>query len=141
MNGKPVHFYNQAAVIPYRVTDNGIEILLITSQSGRRWIVPKGIIEGGMTAEVSALKEAFEEAGIMGEINGPALGSFQYQKWGGTLTVIVFPMKVTEILPDWQESHFRNRDWVRIDEAKNRIGFENLIPLIDELKRRLLDAH
>ena len=138
MNNKPSQYYNQAAAIPYRITDNGVEILLITTQKGKRWIVPKGIIEGGLTAEASALKEAYEEAGIMGEISGPPLGSFQYDKWGGTLNVVVFPMKVTEILPDWQESHFRIREWVRIDEAGKNIGFEDIIPLFDELRKRLL---
>ncbi len=137
MNLRPDFFYQQAGVIPYRLMEGEIEILLITSRRGKRWIVPKGIIEPGQSAVQTALQEANEEAGIIGEITGPALGSFQYGKWGGTLNVVVYAMKVTEELADWPEAEFRDRAWAKFNDAQKTVGFENIKPLMDELKKRL----
>jgi phosphohistidine phosphatase len=47
---KPAYFFRQSGAIPYRRVDPGIEVLLITSSDGSRWIIPKGIIEPNPTA-------------------------------------------------------------------------------------------
>ena len=48
----------QSGVIPYRVREGQVEVLVITSSDGLRWVVPKGLVEPGMTAADSAAKEA-----------------------------------------------------------------------------------
>ena len=58
--------FSQSAVIPYRLSKNGLEILLITSLKRKHWIVPKGYIEFNLTPFESAKKEAYEEAGVLG---------------------------------------------------------------------------
>ena len=63
MKTKPGYFYIQSGVLPYRVEGGVMRVLLITSQGGRRWVIPKGIVEPGLSAVVSAAKEALEEAG------------------------------------------------------------------------------
>jgi 8-oxo-dGTP pyrophosphatase MutT (NUDIX family) len=55
-------------VIPYRIRDGKIEVMLITSSTRKRWIIPKGMIEPDMTPQDSAAKEAWEEAGIIGQV-------------------------------------------------------------------------
>ena len=60
--------FNYSGVIPFRYLDGTLQILLITTKSGKKWITPKGNIEKNMTPQQSALKEAEEEAGIKGEI-------------------------------------------------------------------------
>jgi len=77
--------YPQSGILPYRYTKNKLEILLITSLRKKNWIIPKGLIEQGMTPQESALKEAFEEAGIEGRITGSVIGHYSYEKWGGML--------------------------------------------------------
>ena len=44
----------QVAALPYRVTDAGLEILLITSRRTHRWIVPKGWPAKGSTPSADA---------------------------------------------------------------------------------------
>lgn len=107
----------QAGVIPFRVRDGVVEICLITTVSDRRWSIPKGLIDPGDTPTETAHKEAREEAGLTGEILGPALGRYDYTKWRRKLTVEVYLLRVTGAAPTWLEMKSRERRWVSSDEA------------------------
>ena len=112
----------QSAALPWRrLADGGIAVLLVTSRRTRRWIVPKGHIERGMTAAASAEKEALEEAGVIGEI-GAKVGTFEYDKLLASgavrrLRVSVFPLAVTGELESWEERDLRERAWFAPDDA------------------------
>nr|WP_319386007.1 NUDIX domain-containing protein [uncultured Roseibium sp.] len=131
---RPAYYYSQSAVIPFRRTKAGPEILIIGSSSGRHWVVPKGIVEPGLSPARSAMIEAREEAGVEGSTGDEPLGSYSYEKWGATCDVAVYAMEVSRILPDgaWEENH-RNRRWVSAEEAAkllNEPSFKELLPLI-----------
>ncbi|MBI1375335.1 MAG: NUDIX domain-containing protein [Phycisphaera sp.] len=110
-------FYEQSAVAPFRVTDGRVEVLVITSLSGKKWIVPKGIVEPDLTPQQSAAQEAEEEAGVRGRVLDGELGYYEYDKWGGVCQVTVYAMRVTAELDDWLEADRRKRRWVSVDEA------------------------
>lgn len=137
LRDRPAYYYTQSAVIPYRLRDGKPEILLITTRKRRHNIVPKGIVEPGLTAPDSAAKEALEEAGVEGEVAGTPLGSYRYEKWGGTCTVTVYPMRVTRVLPEdqWEESD-RGREWVSPEAAAGRLKQKKLHALV----RKLVDT-
>ena len=117
MARKPAWLYRQSAVIPYLVHEDVLKVVLITSNSSRRWIIPKGIIEQHMTASESAAKEALEEAGVLGIASEAMTAEYEYEKWGGICHVQVFPMEVAEVLDCWDEMHFRERRIVEAEEA------------------------
>ena len=71
---------NHSCVIPYRISNGSIELLLITSIKKQKWIFPKGFIEFNLSAFESAKKEAYEEAGVIGENETVELGSFELKK-------------------------------------------------------------
>ena len=73
-------YQRQAAVIPYRVRDDRIEIALVTSQRGKRWTVPKGSLDDGEGAMDAAIRETEEEAGLLGELVERPIGSYRYTK-------------------------------------------------------------
>ena len=52
MTERPDWMYRQSAVVPYRAGADGLELLLITSRKGTRWVLPKGVVEPGMTQRV-----------------------------------------------------------------------------------------
>lgn len=133
----PDWMYRQSAVIAYRFGADGLEVLLITSRKRKRWVLPKGVVEPGLTPADSAAKEAFEEAGIEGRVEGRPLGSYQYRKWGGTCTVEVFAMRVTAESDDWPEAETRTRAWTTPAEAAGRVDEEDLKQMITALPERV----
>ncbi len=137
---RPAYYYGQSGVVPYRHTDGALEIMIIGSSKKKRWVVPKGIVTPGLTAQASAAKEAREEAGIEGEVGGPSLGAFRYTKWGAEVTCEVYPMEVTTVLEEaqWEESH-RGREWVSPEVAIEKLGRDGLKQMVRVLTARLAE--
>lgn len=129
----PCWVYRQSAVLPYRQGNGHPEVLLITSRKGTRWVLPKGIVEPGLTPQESAAKEGREEAGVEGETWDSSLGSYSYKKWGGTCKVAVFAMEVTEEWDTWPEAKLRRRAWFALDQAVERVKEGKLKTLIRNL--------
>jgi len=113
-------FY-QAAGIPFRTHSGKTELLIITNNSGDRWIFPKGLIDEGFSKTETVEKEAFEEAGITGKAMEVELGKYTYDKWGDTCEVVVVPMKIEEVLKEWPEDYMRRRRWISVDEMNQAI--------------------
>jgi 8-oxo-dGTP pyrophosphatase MutT (NUDIX family) len=103
----------QAATLPIK---DGL-VCLVTSSGGRRWVIPKGLIDPGMSAAEAALQEAWEEAGLVGLLEPDPIGTYCYEKWDSTCRVTVFLMRVTRVAEDWPEQGMRRRSWVRPDRA------------------------
>ncbi|MCP4406280.1 MAG: NUDIX hydrolase [Gammaproteobacteria bacterium] len=132
MQEKPDYYYNQSAVIPYRGDSSPYEILMITSRKKKRWVIPKGIIEPNLSAPDSAAKEAVEEAGLEGFVSDQSIGSYQYEKWGGTCKVQVYTMQVHKLLDEWLESN-RDREWVNLETAVSRVNENQLKEILRKL--------
>jgi len=112
----------QSGVIPYRLRNGSVEIMLVTSSHSGKWGIPKGGLEDDMTKKESAANEAFEEAGIIGKAK-KKLGEYEYVK-GSTRrrqTVVVYSLKVSKVLADWDEGHRRERKWFSIEEATDKL--------------------
>ncbi len=127
----------QASAVPFRSTEAGIEFCLITSLSSGRWGFPKGLIDPGETAVETALKEAFEEAGLRGEIVGEPLGDYRYAKWGSMLCVTVYLMEVNAAEESWLEADRRQRRWVSAETATDMLDRKYLARLLKLAVRRL----
>ncbi len=118
---RPEYYYVQSAVIPVRgKSADDLQLVMITSRKKKRWIIPKGIVETPLSAADSAAKEALEEGGIKGDVIPTPIGSYSYDKWGGTCKAEVYVMVVTELLEEWEED-FRDREWVGLSTAMERI--------------------
>ena len=117
----------QAAALPMR---DG-EVCLVTSRNGKRWVAPKGCMEPGKTAGQIALQEAWEEAGLVGLLEPEPIGSYVYQKDGFTCHVVVFLMEVTSEAAAWPEQSFRQRRWLSVAKAAERVADPGLRALIE----------
>ncbi len=136
-NLETMEIFDQSGVIPFRKHKGKIEILLITTLKGN-WTIPKGIIEDNHTPQESALKESVEEAGVWGIVSQNKVGSYKYEKWGGTCKVKVYTMEVTKIFKKWEESNFRERLWVPINKVPQMIKKKKLIKLINKAFKKNL---
>ena len=135
---RPAYYYRQSSVIPYRLKKGRLEILVIASSGNKHCVVPKGIHDPGLSAQESAAREALEEAGARGTVDDHSLGSYEVEKWGGTCTVEVFPMQVSELIPEaeWEETH-RGRQWLPMEKAIRKLKQPALGPMIRALAGRL----
>ncbi len=127
----------QSAAIPYRIENGHLQILLITSSSRKRWIIPKGFVERGLDASDSALKEAYEEAGVQGRMSVNSIGYFNYEKWGDHFRVEVFLLEVNTILQSWPEAEMRQRKWFSLPEAAAAVDQPDLRALILALPNQI----
>jgi 8-oxo-dGTP pyrophosphatase MutT (NUDIX family) len=132
----PPDTIQQAAVVA--VQDG--RICLVTSRSGKRWVVPKGCLELGKTAGEIALQEAWEEAGLLGVLDQEPVGSYLYEKAGNRYHVTVFFMHVTEVAADWPENAQRRRCWVSPTESARRVYHDGLIELLHAVSRTMRDS-
>ena len=103
----------------------------------RRWGIPKGYIDGDDAPAQAAITEAREEAGLIGRIEGAAVGSYEYSKLGDDLLVTVFIMRVDEALPVWEEMDVRERRWVPLAEAARLLEHHPVRALWDAICRRV----
>jgi len=133
---RPAYYYTQSGVLPYRSRKGRTEILIVSSSNNKHWVIPKGIVDPGRTPQESAIKEAYEEAGVIGNVANTELGMYKYRKWGANCRVTLYPMQVTQLLPPsaWEEKH-RKRRWVSLKRAEkllhHRIDIKKMLaPII-----------
>ena len=137
----------QYAALPYRFTPAAnVEILIVTTRQSRRWIIPKGWPIKGLKPPKSAAREAFEEAGVRGEVGSKSVGAFAYDKLidGDGIRVRcevrVFPLLVKRQSEIWPEAEQRLTQWVEPSKAIALIREPELRRIVAAFARRLAVA-
>lgn len=130
----------QVAALVWRRTDSGPDVLLVTSRTTRRWLLPKGWRGDGLSDAQSAAQEAFEEAGAVTAQDDGILGTYQYDKIlddGSRLpcTVDVFGFKLVRLADHWPEMTQRVRRWYAAETAASLVAEPELAALISSLER------
>lgn len=126
----------QSGVIPLFFDYGEMKIILVTPRwTDAFWIFPKGNIENGLTAMDSAVKEAFEEAGITGTPFSEPVGTYRYEKFDNCYDVIYFVFLVKNILGEYPEKNHRKRMTATLAEAKNLVRDSELNMLLDQAIR------
>lgn len=120
----------QSGVIPYRIIEGKLEILLITTRKRQGWVIPKGGLCKGMSPHESAAKEAWEEAGVLGRVTTEKLGNYKYRKRGNIYRVNLFLLPVEEVLEDWPEATARERKWLEVNQAAELVKENSLKRII-----------
>ncbi|HEX3945642.1 MAG TPA: NUDIX hydrolase [Rhizomicrobium sp.] len=133
----------QYAALPWRRIHGEVKILLVTTRTTGRWIVPKGWPIPGRKPVECAAREALEEAGVVGEVAAEPLGWFSYEKhlrFGEVLPcrVVVFPLEVMRQRRNWAEKGERETHWCSFDEALTRVTEPGLRRLISKFGEQVL---
>ena len=129
----------------YKKKSDELEMLLMTSRDTGRWVIPKGWPMSGKLSHEVAAREAFEEAGVRGEVEQTALGSFTYAKVlkdgiKVPCRVQVYPLLVTELAKSFKEKGERKLEWVSCNEAVKRVHEPELRDLILIFQERMSAA-
>ncbi|MCY4336549.1 MAG: NUDIX hydrolase [Litoreibacter sp.] len=135
----------QFGALCYRVHNEETQVLLITSRTRGRWIIPKGWPVEGATPAEAAATEAYEEAGVSGKTFNICLGLYSYTKMmaGDDMdlpcAVSVFPVKVKKVLRDYPEKAERKRKWFSIKKAAGKVREPELRKILKHFDPSLLE--
>lgn len=112
----------QIAALCQRQRNGKREVLMVTSKTTHRWILPKGWPILSLKAHRTAAIEAFEEAGVIGTAHEEPFASFHSHKGGEAglkirtevLVYLVDVENTTDTFPDCSERDVR---WLPVEEA------------------------
>ncbi len=125
----------QYAALPWRKIGRP-EVMLISSRETKRWVIPKGWPVKDLLPHEAAAREAFEEAGIEGEISTSSFGHYHYLKRMKNGVVLpcrvdVFLFHVVQQLRDWPERKQRDTRWFPLHEAAAAVDESDLTAIIN----------
>ncbi len=132
----------QYGVIPYRIVEEQVVFLMITSRRSANWVFPKGSPIKGLSAVGTAAQEAWEEAGVKGEVEDEPIGHYVHpQNKDASLLdrVRLFPMLVTEQAESWPEEQERFRHWALLPQTRKLLASRQAARLAVDLHRRLVN--
>ena len=113
-------------------------VLLVTSRGTGRWIIPKGWPMDGRSVGGAALREAWEEAGVRGEVEETAFGRYSYDKkltkgLSAPVEVQVHLVRVEGLDKNFPERKQRQRRWFTPAEAAGLVDEAGLARLLRRL--------
>lgn len=113
-------------------------VLLVTSRGTGRWIIPKGWPMDGRSVGGAALREAWEEAGVRGEVEETAFGRYSYDKkltkgLSVPVEVQVHLVRVEGLDKNFPERKQRQRRWFTPAEAAGLVDEAGLARLLRRL--------
>ncbi len=110
----------KAGIVPYRETENGIEVLMVTAKKfPGQWIFPVGTVEPGETLEQAAARECEEESGYSVD-PGERIGSVTINQEGASREFVFFYGKITGTFDDREKD--REREFVPLNQVKGKIA-------------------
>ena len=118
----------QAGAIVFRLDDGFVRVLLVRSKKDPTlWVFPKGHIEPGEAPRITALREAFEEAGVTGLVIGRAGPTLRFRSGDEDLAVDYFLIEMTA---EMASPEGREKCWCLPEEADAQITFRDARDLL-----------
>jgi 8-oxo-dGTP pyrophosphatase MutT (NUDIX family) len=128
----------QAGAIVFRMEDDRPLVLLVRSKKNPEiWVFPKGHIDAGESAEATAARETWEEAGVEGDL-GDAVGApLEFESNGESVSVQYFVLIARREEPSPEG---RDKRWLSIDEALATLAYDTSREKLHEAVERLQRA-
>ena len=127
--------------VPWRVKNDALQLLLITSRTRGRWILPKGKLDDGMKPERMAEIESWEEAGVRGKADKRLLAEGVCDDLDGPFWFQAYALRIDKLESDWPEAHQRQRQslpWKAALEAIQPDMATLLMPEVKALKKQVV---
>jgi 8-oxo-dGTP pyrophosphatase MutT (NUDIX family) len=128
----PVKEQVSAGGVVYRGDKGNVEVVIVSVGGQSRWQLPKGLVEKGENPEVTAVREAREEAGVSSEVV-QLIETIEYWYVGLDNGIKVrFHKRVHFYLLRYLSGDTKDHDWevngarwVPIEDATNQLAFDN----------------
>jgi 8-oxo-dGTP pyrophosphatase MutT (NUDIX family) len=128
----PIRDQVSAGGVVFRRHKEQVEVVIISVGSERRWQLPKGLVDKGEKPEITAVREAREEGGVVSEVV-EHIETIEYWYAGIENGIRVrFHKRVHFYLlryvsgdtkdHDWEVNEAR---WVPIEDAAGQLAFDN----------------
>ncbi|HXQ78331.1 MAG TPA: NUDIX domain-containing protein [Gemmatimonadaceae bacterium] len=128
----PIRDQVSAGGVVFRRHNEQVEVVIISVGSERRWQLPKGLVDKGEKPEITAVREAREEGGVVSELV-EHIETIEYWYAGIENGIRVrFHKRVHFYLlryvsgdtkdHDWEVNEAR---WVPIEDAAGQLAFDN----------------
>ena len=108
----------KVGAIPYQNTLRGIEICLVSSRRHANTLtLPKGIVKPQEKLTAAALRELFEEAGIIGQVKKKSAPLLFTTTRSDMDDVLYFFVEIHKIKKKWPEAKCRSRHFLPLEDV------------------------
>lgn len=123
----PERLTHAGGVVVRRDPDAARFLVVSAKRKPSEWVLPKGHIDPGETAEDTARREVLEESGVTASVR-LALDVVEFPTPRGRVRAQFFLMDIEREEPSSLEG--RRRAWLTFDEAMQSLPFEELRHLV-----------
>ncbi|MEE9179572.1 MAG: NUDIX hydrolase [Vicinamibacteria bacterium] len=142
-----IKFEVSAGGVIYREEASSLQVCLIATWGGKRWQLPKGLVEKGEPVATAAAREVREETGLEGEVEGQLDKIDYWFVWkeddGRSVRhhklVHFFLMRHTGGDTSLHDHEVDEARWFPISEAIKKVAFANERKVVEKARRVLTD--
>ena len=116
---------------------NEIRYLLVRANSpSKEWVLPKGHIENGETAEQAAVREVTEESGVVAEV----LAFLDYSRFAVAKDQVCVANYLMKVVREDEPAETRAFQWCNFEKALDRLTFKESSQILVQANERLTRA-
>lgn len=126
-----------AGGVVWRDAGDRVEVLLVHRSRYDDWTFPKGKLDRGETWEQAAVREVFEETGVV-PLVGAELATTDYvDQHGRGKQARYWTMTVAADVGHEPDDEIAAREWVALDEAARRLTYDRDRPVLEAFAARV----
>ena len=123
-----------AGGVVWRAGPDGIEVLLVHREKYDDWSLPKGKLDPGESWEQAAIREVFEETGVVAVLGAELAGAAYDDHNGRPKQVRYWAMAVAVEVPFEADDEIAERAWLGLDTAERRLSYPRDVVVLDSFR-------